>query len=63
MKNLLITFLFIVIFCGVSNAQKGTAESDYYPQEYTGGSTFSGVVTSVNEEKQEINLTYMRGKK
>jgi hypothetical protein len=63
MKNLLISFFFIFLFCGISTAQKGTAEPDYYPQGYVGGSTWSGVVTSVDTDKQEITLTYFNKKK
>jgi hypothetical protein len=63
MKNLLIAFFFIFLFCGISKAQKETAENGFYPPGYVGGSTWSGVVISIDEDKQEITLTYTNGKK
>jgi len=62
MKNLIIAFAFLLFISGVSFAQKGTSESDYYPQGY-GGDTWSGEVTSTNEDTREFTLTYTKGQK
>ena len=55
--------LAILVFCaGVSMAQKGTAEPDYYPMNYS-GDTWTGEVTSINEDTREFILTYKKGDK
>lgn len=43
-------------------AQKGTAGSGYYPFGYN-GDTWTGEVTSANEDKREITLTFKKGDK
>lgn len=43
-------------------AQKGTAEPGYYPMGYA-ADTWTGEVTSVNEETREFTLTYKKGDK
>ena len=62
MKKLIIAFAFLLFLSGVSLAQKGTAEPDYYPQGYA-GDTWSGEVTSTNEDPREFTLTYIKGQK
>jgi len=52
----------MVISTAVSFGQKGTAEPDYYPQNYS-GDTWTGVVTSVNEDTREFTLTYKKNDK
>lgn len=60
MKYLLFIFVFVVICCGTVNAQKGIAESGYYPPGYNGGDTWTGEITAVDEDKQTITLTYKK---
>ena len=59
MKKLLLVALAILTCNGVSVAQKGTAESDYYPMNYA-GDTWTGEVTSLNEDTREFTLTYKK---
>jgi hypothetical protein len=47
-----------VTLCG---AQYGSAENGYYPPNYT-GETFTGAVTSTNNETREITLCYANPK-
>jgi hypothetical protein len=62
MKKLFAALAFLILFTGVSMAQKGTAEPDYYPQGYS-GDTWTGEVTSINEDTREFTLTYTKGDK
>jgi hypothetical protein len=62
MRNLLLLTVVMLISAGGSLAQKGTAEPDYYPQNYS-GDTWTGVVTSVNEDTREFSLTYKKSDK
>lgn len=57
-------FLLFTLFFLTSlvNAQKGTAEPDYYPSGFS-GSTWTGVVTAVSEDTREFTLTYKKGEK
>ena len=56
----LISLVALAFVCtGVAVGQKGTAEPDYYPQNYS-GDTWTGVVTAVNEDTREFTLTYKR---
>ncbi|MDQ3907032.1 MAG: hypothetical protein M3268_01680 [Acidobacteriota bacterium] len=49
--------------CSLSAAaQKGTAESGYYISGYN-GDTWTGEVTAVDNDKRELTLTYVNGKK
>jgi hypothetical protein len=48
--------------CAAAAAQKGTAEPDYYPLNYS-GDTWTGEVTAVDNDKRELTLTYAKGKK
>jgi hypothetical protein len=57
------TALFLTLaWCGVAEAQKGTASLGYYPFGYN-GDTWTGVVTAVDNDKREITLTYSKGSK
>jgi len=57
-KLLLLTT--IVLGCSfLCFSQKGTAEPDYYPQNYS-GDTWTGLVTAVNEDAREFTLTYKK---
>ena len=60
MKNLLFSIVLVIVCCAIINAQKGTAENGYYPPGYNGGDTWTGEVTSVDEDKQTITLTYKK---
>jgi hypothetical protein len=57
-KLLLAPILIIVCFANV-HAQKGTAESDYYPMGYN-GDTWTGEVTATDDGKREITLSYKK---
>lgn len=59
MNRLLIVIVAIVMLADISPAQKGTAEPDYYPGNYS-GDTWTGEVTSVNEDTREFTLTYKK---
>ncbi len=62
MKKLIIASSLLLLFTGVSMAQKGTAEPDYYPMNYS-GDTWTGEVTSVNADTREFTLTYKKSDK
>ena len=51
-----------LVFSAAAPAQHGTAPSGYYPFGYV-GDTWTGTVTSTNDETREITLTYTRGDK
>lgn len=53
---------FLILFAGVSMAQRGTAEPDYYPGGYN-GNTWTGKVTAVDESTREFTLSYTSGSK
>ena len=59
MRTLLLIAIVLVVSNGEALAQKGTAETDYYPMNYA-GDTWTGVVTSVNEDTREFTLTYKK---
>jgi hypothetical protein len=59
MKRVLIGVVLIVIAAGTAPAQKGTAEPDYYPPNYS-GDTWTGHVTAVDENTREFTLTYKK---
>jgi hypothetical protein len=59
MRNLFLLAWIVAISAAVSFGQKGTAEPDYYPQNYS-GDTWTGIVTAVNEETREFTLTFKR---
>jgi uncharacterized protein YdbL (DUF1318 family) len=43
-------------------AQRGTAESGYWPMGYN-GDTWTGEVVAVNDDTREVTLRYTKGKK
>jgi hypothetical protein len=53
--NTLCAIFLLSLSC--SAAQHGTAESGYYPLAYH-GDVFTGVVTSANDDRREITLSY-----
>src|ERR1044072_3144273 len=59
MRQLFLILAVILLFSGVVVGQKGTAEPDYYPQNYH-GDTWTGIVTAVNEDTREFTLTYKK---
>lgn len=60
MRKLLLLAILFVLSNGSALAQKGHAsESGYYPTGYA-GDTWTGVVTSVNEDTREFTLTYKK---
>lgn len=62
MKRLFVTFACLILCAGVSVAQKGTAEPDYYPMGYS-GDTWTGEVTAFDNERRTLTLTHTSGKK
>ena len=64
-RFVLVVLLFsIAVFCGlpkIAFAQKGTAESDWYPMGY-GGDTWTGEVTAFDNEQRALTLTHGSGK-
>lgn len=62
MKKLVVSIALLFMCTGISMAQHGTAESDYYPTGYN-GDTWTGEVTAVNEDTREFTLTYKKGDK
>ena len=57
--KLLLTALSLIICCGFSFAQKGTAEPDYYPNGYS-GDTWTGEIKAADDAKREITLSYKK---
>ncbi len=62
MKRLVVSVALLFICAGISVAQHGTAEPDYYPMGFN-GDTWSGEVTAANEDTREFTLTYTKGNK
>ena len=52
----------VLLACGATQAQQGTASNGYYPSGYS-GNTWSGTVASVNKDTREITLEYKKGDK
>ncbi len=52
----------LILCVGVSVAQKGKAEPDYYPMGYP-GDTWTGQVTAFDNEQRTLTLTHISGKK
>ena len=61
-RYLLVVFLAFALLVERSNGQKGSATPGYYPLNY-GGSTFTGEITSVNGDRDELTLVYRGSKK
>ena len=62
MKKGFAAITFMLVFAGVSIAQKGTAENGYWPMGYS-GDTWTGEITAVKEDTREFTLTYKKGDK
>jgi hypothetical protein len=61
MKRLLVALIVLILCAGVSVAQKGKAEPDYYPLGYS-GDTWTGKVTAFDNERRILTLTHASGK-
>src|SRR5258708_3020198 len=61
MKRAFAAVVFVVLYSGVSLAQKGKAEPDYYPLGYS-GDTWTGQVTAFDNEQRTLTLTYGKDK-
>lgn len=61
MKRAFTAMVFLFLCCGVSIAQKGHAEADYYPLGYP-GETWTGEVTAFDNEQRTLTLTYGKDK-
>lgn len=62
MKRFALAFCLLLILISRSLAQHGAAPDGYYPPGYS-GDTWSGEVTSTNDDTREITLTYTKGAK
>lgn len=63
-QKLLIACVLIGLSAVAATAQKGTAESGYYPPSFPQGlNTWTGDVTAADEQKREVTLTYTHGNK
>jgi len=60
MKKFVLGVVVMLLCTGISVAQHGTAEPDYYPSGFN-GDTWSGEVTAVSEDTREFTLTYTKG--
>src|SRR5262245_28554817 len=60
MKKLVLSVALILLCAGISIAQHGTAEPDYYPAGFN-GDTWTGEVTAASEDTREFTLTYTKG--
>lgn len=61
MKRLVFALACLILSAGVSTAQKGKAEPDYYPLGYP-GDTWTGKVTAFDNQSRLLTLTHTRGK-
>jgi hypothetical protein len=61
MKRLFAALACLILCAGVSLAQKGKAEPDYYPRGYS-GDTWTGGVTAFDNEQRTLTLTHGSGK-
>ena len=60
MKKFALSLTLLLLCTGISVAQHGTAEPDYYPSGFN-GDTWSGEVTAADEDTREFTLTYTKG--
>src|SRR5262249_10377688 len=60
MKRLFGAFGCLILCVGVSVAQKGKAEPDYYPMGYS-GDTWTGEVTAFDNKLRTLTLTHSSG--
>lgn len=61
MNRLIVAFGCLILCAGVSVAQKGKAEPDYYPMGYS-GDTWTGEVTAFDNNSRSLTLTQTSGK-
>ena len=61
-RYLISIFLALAALGEKGSGQKGSATPGYYPLNY-GGSTFTGEITSVNADRDELTLVYRSSKK
>ena len=61
MKRLFVAFGSLILCAGISVAQKGKAEPDYYPLGYS-GDTWTGEVTDFDNKYRTLTLTHTSGK-
>lgn len=59
MPKLLLLLGVAIVCAGPAFGQKGSAEAGFYPRGYY-GDTWTGVVTSTNEDTREFTLTYKK---
>jgi opacity protein-like surface antigen len=61
-KNLTLVIGAFLLLAACAQAQHGTAGNGYFPPGYS-GDTWTGTVTSANDDTREITLTYVKGDK
>ena len=61
MKRVFAAVVFLILYSGVSIAQKGKADADYYPLGYP-VDTWTVEVTAVDNEQRTLALTYGKDK-
>ena len=61
MKRLIIALACLMFCAGLSVAQKGKADPDYYPIAYS-GETWTGEVTAFDNDRRTLTLTHTSGK-
>jgi hypothetical protein len=61
MKRLFVAFGCLILWAGISVAQKGKADGDYYPMGYS-LDTWTGEVTAFDNKDRTLTLTYTSGK-
>jgi hypothetical protein len=63
-QKLIIACVLVGVIAVAAAAQKGTAESGYYPASFPQNlNTWTGDVTTVDEQTREVTLTYTHGNK
>jgi hypothetical protein len=55
MKRFFVAFVCLIVCAGVSVAQKGKAEPDYYPLGYS-GDTWTGEVTAFDKQVPHFDV-------
>jgi hypothetical protein len=57
----MVALAFLVLYAGLSSAQKGPAQQpEYYPVGYS-GNTWTGEVTAFDSDRRTLTLTYTNG--
>ena len=62
MMRLFLSIACLVLCVGFALAQKGKADSDFYPMGYS-GETWTGEVTTFDNDKRTLTMVYGEGKK